>query len=48
MTTETENPTTKTKRVPDFYIFENAPMVKRAASPPARDFSTKKARASRS
>jgi hypothetical protein len=33
MTNETENQTTKTKQVPDFYIFENAPNGEKGGKP---------------
>jgi hypothetical protein len=42
MTTETENPTAKTKQVPDFYIFENGPNGEKGGKPAGSGFLHKK------
>ena len=42
MTTETENHTAKTKQVPDFYIFENAPNGEKGGKPAGSGFLHKK------
>jgi hypothetical protein len=42
MTNETENQTTKTKQVPDFYIFENAQNGEKGGKPAGAGFLHKK------
>ncbi len=42
MTTTTENQTTKTKQVPDFYIFENAGNGEKGGKPAGAAFAHKK------